>query len=335
MRVLTTLGAVLVGAVALSAVAQTNPYLGKWNMTGTGQDSGNVYWLEVKDEGGKLTAMFLNRSGNPVPLAVVKVENGELVFQAGGRGGAPSGPEYRAHLENGKLIGHHSVTVGGGGAGRSADPNAPPPPPPTTRVVNWVGVRPPAWPAANANGQHTYAKPVVLFDGTSLDAFGGQSANPLWTIENGVVTNGDHANNLLSKEKFMNFKIEAEYKLAEKSNSGIYLRGRYELQVLDDLTDTTTRADLSHMAIYGRTPPMVKASKAAGEWQAMDAVIVANRVTVNLNGKRVHDNAIIEGVTGGTLDNDELSPGPIMIQGDHSKVWLRKVVVTPITTPGK
>jgi hypothetical protein len=175
----------------------------------------------------------------------------------------------------------------------------------------------------------------VLFDGKSLDAFGGQSANPLWTIEDGVVTNGEHANNLLSNEKFMNFKIEAEYKLAEKSNSGIYLRGRYELQVLDDLNDTTTPPDRSHMSIYGRTAPMVKASKPAGEWQAMDAVIVANRVTVNLNGKRVHDNVVIEGVTGGTLDNDELSPGPIMIQGDHSKVWLRKVIVTPIATPGK
>lgn len=333
MRVLTTLGAVLIGAVALSAVAQSNPYLGKWNMTGTGQDAGNVYWLEVKDEGGRLTGMFLNRSGNPVPLAVVKVDNGELVFQ-GGRPDAPSGPEYRARIENGKLIGHHSMTVGTG-RGRATDPTAPPPPPPPTRVVNWVGVRPPTWPPANANGQHTYGKPVVLFDGKSLDAFGGPAANPLWTIEDGIVTNGEHANNLLSKEKFMNFKIEAEYKLADKSNSGIYLRGRYELQVLDDLNDTTTRPDLSHMAIYGRTPPMVKASKAAGEWQAMDAVIVANRVTVNLNGKRVHDNAVIEGVTGGTLDNDELSPGPIMIQGDHSKVWLRKVIVTPITTAGK
>jgi len=333
MRLLTTLGAVLVGAVALSAVAQTNPFLGKWNMTGTGQDAGNVYWLEVKDDGGKLSGMFLNRSGNPVPLAVVKVENGELVFQ-GGRPDAPSGPEYRARIESGKLVGHHSVQVAGG-RGRAGDPNAPPPPPPTTRVVNWVGVRPPTWPPANANGQHAYGKPVVLFDGTSLDAFGGPSANPLWTIENGIVTNGEHANNLLSKEKFMNFKIEAEYKLADKSNSGIYLRGRYELQVLDDFNDTTTRPDLSHMAIYGRTPPMVKASKPAGEWQAMNAVVVANRVTVNLNGTRVHDNAVIEGVTGGALDNDELSPGPIMIQGDHSKVWLRKVVVTPITTAGK
>jgi 3-keto-disaccharide hydrolase len=175
---------------------------------------------------------------------------------------------------------------------------------------------------------------VVLFDGKSLDAFTVQNPNPnrpiRWVVEDGIATNPTFGDNLVSKEKFKDFKIEAEYKLAPKSNSGIYLRGRYELQLLDDLNDTTTRADLSHMAIYGRTPPSVKASKAAGEWQTMTAVVVGNRVTVTLNGTRVHDNAVIEGITGGALDNDELAPGPILIQGDHSQVWLKRVVVTPI-----
>jgi hypothetical protein len=128
--------------------------------------------------------------------------------------------------------------------------------------------------------------------------------------------------------------VDAEYKLGPKSNSGIYLRGRYELQVLDDFADTTTRRDLTHMAIYGRTPPAVKASKPAGEWQAMSAVIAGNRVTVMLNGQRVHDNAEILGITGGALDASELAPGPIMIQGDHTGVWLRKLIVTPITRVG-
>jgi hypothetical protein len=72
-----------------------------------------------------------------------------------------------------------------------------------------------------------------------------------------------------------------------------------------------------------------------GEWQTLDAVIVANRVTVTLNGKRLHDNQVIEGITGGALDNDELKPGPLMIQGDHEGVWIRRIVVTPITAAGK
>ena len=66
----------------------------------------------------------------------------------------------------------------------------------------------------------------------------------------------------------------------------------------------------------------------------IEAVVVGNHVTATLNGKKVHDNALLPAVTGGAMDNDELSPGPVMIQGDHSKIAVRKLVVTPITTPG-
>jgi len=318
-----------VALLSILTTAQSNPYLGRWNMTGTGQDASSVFWLEIKDEGGRLSGMFLNRVGNPAALAVVKVEDGELVFQ-GGSAERPSGPEYRARIEDGKLVGRHTLTTGGRGR-RGADP-ATPPPAPTQRVVNWVGVRPPTWPAADANARHGYDAPVVLFDGTSLDAWGVQNPNrPIgWSIEDGSMTNVAGANNLVSKATFTNFKVEAEYKLAENSNSGIYLRGRYELQLLDDLNNTTVRPDLSHMAIYGRTPPRLKASKAAGEWQTMEAIVIANRVTVTLNGTRVHDNAVIEGITGGALDNNELAPGPLLVQGDHRPVWIRKLVVTPI-----
>ena len=126
----------------------------------------------------------------------------------------------------------------------------------------------------------------------------------------------------------MNFRIQAEYKLFEKSNSGIYLRGRYELQVLDDYGKPPDKH--SHMAIYGWTPAAVNASKPVGEWQTMDAVIVGNRVTVTLNGQKVHDNAEIQAITGGALDANETEPGPILIQGDHTKVAFRKLTVTPI-----
>jgi 3-keto-disaccharide hydrolase len=326
MRVFPSVALILAAAVLPTAARQQNPYLGAWNLTGTGPDSANVYWLEIKDTGGTLSGMFLNRTSSPFALAVVKIENGELVFQ-GGKPGAPTGPEYRAKFEGGKLIGHHTVSQRAQGSDTT-----------TQRTVNWVGVRPPAWPEVNANGKHTYGAPVVLLDGKSLDAFVGQNANrPLgWSIVDGVATNTPPANNLVSKEKFKDFKIEAEYKLAPKGNSGIYLRGRYELQLYDDVSgDPNTQPQHKHMAIYGRTPTTTQASKPAGEWQTMEAIIVGNRVTVVLNGQKVHDNAVILGVTGGALDNDELAPGPILIQGDHEQVWVRKVVVTPITAAGK
>jgi len=204
-------------------------------------------------------------------------------------------------------------------------------------TIEWVGVRSPRWGNFDANAKHRFGTPVELFDGNSLEAWDvQQKSKPSgWSVSEGTMTNEAGANNLVSKQKFNNFKIHCEYKLEAKSNSGIYLRGRYELQVLDDINDTTTEPFLTHMAIYGRTGPSVKASKPAAEWQSMSAVLVGNRVTVTLNGQRLHDNVAIIGITGGAIDADELSPGPILIQGDHSKVWFRKVIVTPITTAGK
>jgi hypothetical protein len=339
MRLALPLVAFALGAVLPTGAAQPNPFLGAWNINGTGPDSAIIMWLEVTEQDGQLRGMFLNRVGNPAPLGTVRIEDRELVFRTG-RADNPTGPEYRAVVEDGRLIGRHSVTQGGGGRRGNPDPNAPPPPPPTQRVVNWVGVRPPVWPPSDANATHTYGTPVRLFDNASLDMWGVQFPNrPIgWRIEDDAMTNahdttlGDRraaGNNLVSKEKFLNFKLEAEYKLAEGSNSGIYLRGRYELQILDDINGTG-RPDLGHMAIYGRTPPLLKASRPAGEWQTMEAVLVGNRLTVTLNGQRVHDNAVVLGVTGGMLDNDELAPGPIMVQGDHSDIWIRKLVLTPI-----
>ena len=303
------LSVVLAFAALRPVGAQTQGFLGRWNMTGTGADANRVYWLEVTEQSGQLKGMFLNRSSSPLALESVKVENGTLIFQLPpGRDNKP-GLEFRAKLEGGKLIG----TV-----------------PDRDRTINWVGVRPPKWPASDANGKHAYGTPVALFDGKSLDAFVPQTGDKIqnWAVADGIATNTPPSSNLVSKEKFKDFRIQAEYKLGEGSNSGIYLRGRYELQVLDDFGKPPDSH--SHMAIYGWTAPRLNASKPTGEWQTMEAVLVGNRVTVTLNGQKVHDNAEIQAITGGALDSDEAAPGPIMLQGDHAKVWFRKVTVTPI-----
>ena len=298
--------------VALAALVPANAqqgFTGRWNLTGTGEDANRVYWLEVTDQGGQLKGMFLNRSGSPIALASVKVDSGTLVFQLPpGRDNKP-GLEFRAKLQGDKLIGSH---VQG------------------DRTINWVGVRPPKWPASNANAKHTYGKPVELFNGTSYDAFGPQSGDKItnWSIEAGVLANAPPSSNLVSKQKFKDFRIQAEYKLAEGSNSGIFLRGRYELQVLDDFGKPVESH--GHMAIYAWTPPLVNASKPAGEWQSLEAILVGNRLSAVLNGQKVHDNAEIQAITGGAIDADELAPGPILVQGDHAKVWFRKIIVTPI-----
>jgi 3-keto-disaccharide hydrolase len=299
-------------AAAITARADDKAFLGRWNLTGTGADSNAVYWLELKDEGGQLSGMFLNRGGSPVKLAAVKVEGEELVFTTVAPEGK-TGQTFRAKRKGDGLEG--STTT-------------------DNRTIAFTGARPPKWPAANADGKHTYGKPVELFDGKTLDTWNLQIANRPsgWSIVDGAMTNEKGANNLVSKQTFKDFKIQAEYKIEPGSNSGIYLRGRYELQVLDDFGKAPETH--GHMAIYAWVAPLVNATKPAGEWQAMEAVLVGNKVTVTLNGQKVHDNATIQAITGGALDANETQPGPIMLQGDHGKVWYRKVTVTPIEKAG-
>ena len=294
--------------MASTAFAQEKSFLGKWDITGDAPNQNAAYWLEVtKAADGKLSGKFLNRSGSVLPLASIKIENNELAFPVNDKPGAP--------VHHAKVVGKElkgSVKVG-------------------ENTINWTGVRPPKWGNYNANGKHKFGAPVALFDGKTLDTFDVQvKTKPFaWKVVDGTMTNDVHGNNLVSKQQFKDFKINCEYKLEEKSNSGIYLRGRYELQVLDDFG---AKADglHSHMALYSRVAPKVMASRKVGEWQEMEAVIVGNRVTVKLNGQLVQDNIVIEGITGGALDAREGDPGPIMIQGDHEKVTFRKVVVTPL-----
>lgn len=316
-----TLIALTLLALSMPAQSDVTPFLGQWNMTGTGEHTAVVYWLEVTQEGGAVKGRFLNRFSSPYDLPNIKVENGELVFSNADREGQPPSPVWRARVSEGTLTGTTTTA--------RRDPAQPP------QVISWVGLRPPSWPPANANGTHTYGAPVSLFDGKSMDAWGVQhTKNPMnWSVADGVMSSAEkQGNNLVSKQTFKDFKIEAEYAIAKGSNGGIYARGRYELQLLDDAEQPLTPQ--SHMAIYGRTPPAVMASKPAGEWQTMEAIVVGNRVTLTLNGKKVHDNAVIEGITGGALDANEQEPGPIMLQGDHGKVSFRKVVVTPIIKAG-
>jgi hypothetical protein len=215
--------------------------------------------------------------------------------------------------------------------------------------VHWVGVRQPVWPPANANGTHTYGQPVVIVGpGVGKEVWTGLSTDTSrspcedrWTIADGVMVNDTPAQgerstcNPRTTQTFTDFRIQTEFNLGEGQNSGLYLRGRYELQLMLAVPGRGPSAYPGQlMDIYGWKRADVYAGNPPGEWQVLDAVVVGNRVTATLNGKRVHDNALLPAITGGALDNNELAPGPIMIQGDHSRVSFRKLVVTPITQAG-
>jgi hypothetical protein len=290
--------------------AQDNPFLGRWDLTVTTPKESYPLWLEVREEGGQLIGYFQDRTGSVHKLAEIAREGAELVFSPGApsRPGAPK-PVHRARVEDGKLVGVLT---------RGLD------------TLPWVGVRPPKWAPATPAAARAFGPEVALFNGRDLAGWMFQNNDQPggWVVADGVLTNEKPGNNIISTESFKDFSLSMEYKLEKDSNSGLYLRGRYELQVLDDAGKPPSLT--GHMSVYGRVAPLVNASKPAGEWQTVEVTLVGNRVTVVLNGKKVQDNAVIDGITGGALNSDEGAPGPIMIQGDHSKIWVRRLVVKPI-----
>ena len=168
----------IVAALSVALPPQENPYLGKWDITGSSANGTSVYWLEVKNEDGKLTGYFLNRSGSVLKLASIFLEGGELVFTPATSGNATP-VVHRARVDEGRLRGNATE--------RGVE-------------INWIGVRPPQWNDANANGKHRYGTPVELFDGKSMDKWQLQHKDKPsgWSVVDGAMTNSAGANNLIS-----------------------------------------------------------------------------------------------------------------------------------------
>ena len=129
----------------------------------------------------------------------------------------------------------------------------------------------------------------------------------------------------------MDFKLHLEFRIPEGSNSGIYLRGRYEVQITD--SKGMEPSDIQFAGVYGFLTPNEMAAKSAGEWQTYDIVLIGRRVTIIANGVPVIVDQIIPGITGGAIDSKEGEPGPILIQGDHGPIELRNIVITPRVGP--
>jgi len=150
-----------------------------------------------------------------------------------------------------------------------------------------------------------------------------------WFVKDGILMNqGKEANNIYTQQKFDDFKLEVEFNVDPQSNSGVYLRGRYEIQILDGYGRPLDVH--SQGALYGFIVPAVNADKPAGEWQTYEITLIANHVTVMLNGTKIIENGEVPGITGGALDANEKGPGPILLQGDHGRVQFRKVRLTPL-----
>jgi hypothetical protein len=149
-----------------------------------------------------------------------------------------------------------------------------------------------------------------------------------WSAADGVLKNtvnqGEHGTDLVTDRKFWNFTVRYEYMVPDGSNSGFYLRGRHEIQILGDFKSGKP-AKGGNGAIYNHTAPSVFASKPGGEWQTAEATIIGNKITVILNGKKIHDNVECDVATGSEIDKNLNEPGPIFLQGDHGTVSFRNM----------
>jgi len=169
-----------------------------------------------------------------------------------------------------------------------------------------------------------------LFNGK--DTTGWHLRNPRghnsWTVENGVLKNtvsGDvHGTDLVTDQKYRDFTVRYEYMVPENSNSGFYLRGRHEIQILGDHARGKT-APGGNGAIYNFKVPDKFVSKPGDQWQTVEATMKGNMITVTLNGVKIHDNVECNKATGSELDDKVDQPGSFFLQGDHGTVSFRNM----------
>jgi hypothetical protein len=167
---------------------------------------------------------------------------------------------------------------------------------------------------------------IELFNGIDLTGWRMRHLDRehKWDVHDGILDNTDKGVDILTEQDFGDFELHIEYLVPEDSNSGIYLRGRYELQILDSLGKTYSYP-AENGALYNQKNVDVEASKPAGEWQTVDVTLKGMNLTVFLNGTKIHDNVTIKGPTGGQLGDDNPPKGPLMLQGDHGPVQFRNI----------
>ena len=175
----------------------------------------------------------------------------------------------------------------------------------------------------------------LLFNGVNMNGWKlrKQDGRESWSVQNGMLVNTlaekEHGTDLVSEDKFRDFTVRYEYLIPAGANSGFYLRGRHEIQIIDDFKKNKAEVG-GNGAIYSVQPVSLFASRAVGQWQEVEATIKGNRVTIILNGVKVHDGVEVDRATGGELDANLNEPGPIMLQGDHGPVAFRNVRIKPL-----
>jgi hypothetical protein len=290
------------------ANASVQSFLGRWDLTLKTPLREYPSWLEITQEEGQLRARMVSRWGHARPLPKIEISDGRIMFVS------PKEEEERkddmvfeGRLSAKKLKG---TTTG-----------------PDGTLWQWTGDRAPS---LKRKGDPKWAKPIQLFDGKDLSGWrmSDPESTTTWKIQDGTIVSPGHGPELISDAKFEDFKLHIEFNCAPGSNSGVYLRGRYELQIEDD--PEPEGPTMRTGGVYGFLAPSPEQPRRPGEWQSYDITLVGRVVTVVQNGRTIIDKQEIPGITGGALDSHESLPGPIYLQGGEAgHVAFRNIMITP------
>ena len=299
-----------------SLVAAENPFLGRWALT---IPDGGAGWLGVAEGGGELKGSILWGGGSVLPVTSTKVEHDTLIVT---RVSKKTKETITATVDgdNMKLT---TATTGEDGRERGR--------------ADFTGRRIPPVPPAPDLATVKFGAPIALLNGKDLSGwktFGSKDSG--WKVADGVLSNepvqepGKHKSyaNLRTEREFEDFNIRLEFRVPEDGNSGVYLLGIYEVQVANSYGQRNDPHNCG--ALYSRIMPSENVSKPPGQWQSFDITLVDRHLTVIHNGKKTIDNQPVLGCTGGALWSDESRPGPIYLQGDHSYVDYRNIVLRPV-----
>lgn len=281
--------------------------IGRWDLTVDKEGKEAPSWLEIKLSGfSTLVGYYVGDSGSSRPVSHIKLENGKFSFAIppqweGGEGDFT----IEGELVGGQLKG--TITSNKG------------------NKFDFTGVKAPY---LVRTGEAQWGTPIELFNGKDLTGWKTSEGENYWHVEDGILINDKAGANLITEQKFEDFKLIAEFRYAEGGNSGIYLRGRYEVQIEDSPKDRHP-GSLYFGGVYGFLSPNEMVAAGPNEWNRYEITLRGRLVTIVANGKTIISNQEIPGITGGALDSKEGEPGPIYLQGDHTGVEFRKITIIP------
>ena len=279
---------------------------GRWDMTVQVGERQLPSWFEVTHSGrSTMVGQFVGFGGSSRPISRVNSDGTKFWFAIP--------PQWEQGDGDLKVEG----TVDGDNlSGTMTMPDG--------KTFNWTAVRAPV---LREQKTPVWGKPIKVFNGKDLNGWEAMGKTNQWVVEAGVLKSPKSGANIRTTKTFNNFKLHIEFRYPQESNSGVYLRGRYEVQISDSKGLPPSKGDLG--AVYGFITPSDMMAKAPGEWQSYDITLIGRMITLVANGKTVISNQEIPGITGGAIDSKESEPGPIYLQGDHGPVEYRNIVITP------